>query len=152
MNAVNRGEVVAALDAAMQRENQRARDAFEALQRSLEGEAKSTAGDKHETGRAMVQLEMEQAVARMARLESMTRQWHALDPNLGRTSIRPGAVVLTAAGGFVIGVAWGAFSGPSEVVWRGISSDAPLALALMGKEAGSEVTFREKNWQILDVA
>ena len=79
MNAVNRGEVVAALDAAMQRENQRARDAFEALQRSLEGEAKSTAGDKHETGRAMVQLEMEQAVARMSRLESMTRQWHALD-------------------------------------------------------------------------
>ena len=129
----------------------RVRGAFEELQGSLEGESKSTAGDKHETGRAMVQMEMEQAAGRLSRVEGMVRQWHALEPARGRQEVRPGAVVTTDQGGFVMGVAWGAFDVPKAEAWRAISADAPLAQAMRAASPGSTVEFRGRIWQIISV-
>ena len=144
----DRARVVQSLKDALEQGVLEARAVFEGLQGSLEGESKSTAGDKHETGRAMVQLEMEQAAGRMHRMESMVRQWVALDPSCGRSDVRPGAVVRTDMGGFVIGVALGVFKGPDGEEWRAISSDAPLAQAMLGSRAGGTVEFRGRQWSI----
>ena len=148
---VNRASVIAALALAMEEGIRAAQAAFEELRGSLEGESKSTAGDKHETGRAMVQMEMEQAAARLNRVEGMVRGWKAMDPNAPRDVVGPGAIVATDHGGFVIGVAWGTFQVPDATDWRGISSDAPLALALRGCQAGEAVTFRGRSWNIVEV-
>ena len=121
------------------------------LQEALESEAKSTAGDKHETGRAMVQMEMEQAALRCSRVEGMLRQWRHLEPDQERQDIRGGAVVLTDRGGFIIGVPWGIFEGPGASEWRAISADAPLAVAWHGHRPGDTVDFRGQCWRILSV-
>lgn len=149
---IDRPLVAEAFERSMQQEMALARIAFGELQASLEGESKSTAGDKHETGRAMVQLEMERAAARLARMEENWRVWQALAVSTPRMDVRPGAMVLTEQGGFFIGLAWNAVEGPDGSVWRGISSDAPLALALKGGSEGSVVAFRGNNWRILAVA
>jgi len=151
MTALNRREVAEALAAAMEFGLARAKTAFEELQTSLEGESKSTAGDKHETGRAMVQMEMEQAAARLSRVEGMMRQWHALEPLRGREQVRPGAIVSTDQGGFILGVAWGKFEGPGDATWRAISSDAPLAQAMQSLGPGDTVEFRGRMWHIISV-
>ncbi|MDA8695787.1 hypothetical protein N9L83_02440 [Flavobacteriales bacterium] len=151
MSPLSRQEVVEALEASMDAGLKRVRRAFEELQGSLEGESKSTAGDKHETGRAMVQMEMEQAAGRLSRVEGMIRQWHALEPARGRQEVRPGAVVTTDQGGFVMGVAWGAFDVEKEKTWRAISADAPLARAMQAASPGSSVEFRGRMWQIISV-
>jgi transcription elongation GreA/GreB family factor len=151
MTVLNRREVAEALAAAMEFGLARARTAFEELQTSLEGESKSTAGDKHETGRAMVQMEMEQAAARLSRVEGMMRQWHALEPLRGREQVRPGAIVSTDQGGFILGVAWGKFEGPGDATWRAISSDAPLAQAMQSLGPGDTVEFRGRMWHIISV-
>ena len=151
MTVLNRREVAEALAAAMEFGLARARTAFEELQTSLEGESKSTAGDKHETGRAMVQMEMEQAAARLSRIEGMMRQWHALEPLRGREQVRPGAIVSTDQGGFILGVAWGKFEGPGDATWRAISSDAPLAQAMQSLGPGDTVEFRGRMWHIISV-
>jgi len=151
MTVLNRREVAEALAAAMEFGLARARTAFEELQTSLEGESKSTAGDKHETGRAMVQMEMEQAAARLSRVEGMMRQWHALEPLRGREQVRPGAIVSTDQGGFILGVAWGKFEGPGDATWRAISSDAPLAQAMQARGPGDTVEFRGRMWHIISV-
>lgn len=151
MKMSGRGPVMAALSAAMDAELRRASDQFEALRASLEGESRSTAGDKHETGRAMVQLEMEQAVNRLARLEGMARDWERLGPEAPRAVVGPGAGVVTPDGGFVIGLAWGSFEVGPDLDWRAISSDAPLALALKGLRAGDVLDFRGKRWELLEV-
>lgn len=148
---VDRSSIIAALEQSMQDGIRAAQAAFEELQGSLEGESKSTAGDKHETGRAMVQMEMEQAATRLQRVERMVRGWKATDPSVARNAVRPGAIVVTDQGGFVIGVAWGVFQGPDAQDWRAISSDAPLAMALHGCQAGEAVNFRGRSWQILEV-
>ena len=146
-----RERVVAALEAAMKEGLERAQAGFQELQGSLEGESKSTAGDKHETGRAMVQMEMEQAALRLSRVEGMVRQWQSLAPARGRKEVRPGSVVCTDHGGFVIGVARGAFDVPELGLWRAISADAPLAQALQARGPDSAVEFRGKQWNISSV-
>ena len=151
MNPMQRGDVAAALSKAINEGLETARQQFEALRSSLEGESRSTAGDKHETGRAMVQLEMEQAANRLARLEGMAREWARLGPEVERSIIGPGAVVWTPRGGFVIGTAWGSFEGPGALAWRAISSDAPLAMALKGSKAGETVDFRGQAWEVQGV-
>ena len=40
-------------------------------QKGLQSETKSSAGDKHETGRAMLQLEMEKAGQQLASIQQM---------------------------------------------------------------------------------
>lgn len=147
----DRSAVVIALEAAIAKGVDAARSDFEGLRSSLEGESKSTAGDKHETGRAMVQMEMEQAALRLSRMEDMQRQWRNLDPGSPRRDVRGGAVVLTDRGGFVIGVAWGPFEGPGDLAWRAISADAPLAVAWAGRGPGDALTFRDQAWRIEDV-
>lgn len=148
MTAVERKEVIEALEHALNAEVEEARSEMETLRGSLEGEAKSTAGDKHETGRAMVQLEMEQAGLRLARMEAMRGQWRSLDPQRSRTVVGPGAVVETDAGLFVIGVALGRFPLPGDMQGTAISSDAPLAMALRGLGPGSGAAFRGRDWKV----
>ena len=148
----NRQDVLSALEATMSSDVDSARQQFYNLKGSLEGESKSTAGDKHETGRAMVQLEMEQAANRLSRLEGMMRDWSRLQPELGRKDVRPGALVDTSMGCFVIGVAWGAFNLREGAAWRAIGSDAPIALAMSGMEAGSVIDFRGRSVVIHAVA
>ncbi|MDB4563825.1 hypothetical protein N9084_00810 [Flavobacteriales bacterium] len=143
--------IVAALETSMKEGLEQSQAAFQELQGSLEGESKSTAGDKHETGRAMVQMEMEQAALRLSRVEGMIRQWQSLDPIRRREQVRPGGVVRTDQGGFVIGVAWGAFDVPEEGQWRAISANAPLAQAFHGLGPHSTVEFRGKTWRIISV-
>ena len=69
--SMDRSAVVAALEAGLMTAMHEARAAMDELSSSLGKETKSTAGDKHETGRAMVQREMEQAGDRLARCEAM---------------------------------------------------------------------------------
>ena len=45
------------------------------IQQSLLSETKSTAGDKHETGRAMAQLEQEKAQTEVAIVQSEVKKW-----------------------------------------------------------------------------
>ena len=148
----DRQAVLMALEAAMYADVESARQQFYNLKGSLEGESKSTAGDKHETGRAMVQMEMEQAANRLSRLEGMMRNWSRLRPELGRKDVRPGALVDTSMGCFVIGVAWGGITMPNGEAWRAIGSDAPIALAMSGMEAGSVIDFRGRSVVIHAVA
>jgi hypothetical protein len=149
--SVQKNQVVNALKNALVAAHLRAKSEWDELASSLTKETKSTAGDKHETGRAMVHLEMEQAGQRLARMEAMMSAFQRLELNSERTTIGPGALVLVEGGGFFLGVPFGGFDVPEWGKLQAISSDAPLALAMMGHGAGSEVVFRERSWRIVQV-
>ena len=85
--SMDRETVVAALEAALMMALAEARSAMDELSSSLGKETKSTAGDKHETGRAMVQREMEQAGDRLARCEALQTVAIRLDLNRARAQL-----------------------------------------------------------------
>ena len=149
--SMDRSTVVAAFQTALTEAVQEARSAMEELSSSLGKETKSTAGDKHETGRAMVQREMEQAGERLARCEVMHAVASRLDLDRTRTSVGPGAIVVSGETRLLIGVGLGPFEVPGIGRFHAISADAPIAVALSNGRAGEQREFRGRSWVIQSV-
>ena len=149
--STDKKRVVDAVASALQAALERGQSEFDALKASLSKETKSTAGDKHETGRAMVQLDMEQAGERLARAETMMAIFRRLNPLEPRAAVGPGAWVVTDSGQFFIGAAGGALTLPDGGKLHVISADAPIAQALRGSKAGATVEFRGKHWAVVSV-
>ncbi len=145
---LSRNVVVDALGAALQKAEESARRAMDELSSSLSKETKSTAGDKHETGRAMVQREMEQAGERLARCEAMQSAFVRLDLRRVRHEVGPGAILVSGEARLLIGVGLGPFEVPGLGRFQAISVDAPIAQALAGSRLDECRDFRGRRWAI----
>lgn len=138
-------------DAVLERAQHRlegARDRFSVLQQSLESEGKSTAGDKHETGRAMVQQEMERAAAEVSSAEEQLRT--VLRPVPDATNwAQWGSWVELESGEVVIAAALGAIEMPWGRI-QIISPASPLAQALLHSraEAGTELSVNGRMMRV----
>ena len=118
------------------------------LQDSLRAETKSSAGDKHETGRAMIHQEMRQVN------DTLTRAQHALreltrmeDEEVQPERVAPGVLVATDGPWVLVGIALGKTAWKGQMV-LGVSPQAPLAQAWHGAEVGDKVAMGPKTWTI----
>ena len=111
------------------------------LKESLGAESKSSAGDKHETGRAMIHLEQERVQDTVGRLEHMRGiliQRAAQDKDIQRVS--PGAVVETTGPWVLVGVPLGKVQLPDALVLC-VGAEAPLAQQWHGAQPGDQVAL-----------
>ena len=119
------------------------------LQDALTSEAKSTAGDKHETGRAMIHQEMRRVN------DTLQRSQYALDEltRLRQVSVTPirvaaGVLVETTGPWVLVGLPLGKLSLEEGLV-LGVSPEAPLAQAWHGAKVGDEVRLGSSTLQIV---
>jgi len=124
---------------------------IELLNQDLLSESKSTAGDKHETGRAMIHLEAEKSVARLREHEELLLRWDRIDFTEEYTSVKPGAFVTTDHGSFLISVGAGKVMINTQDIHL-LSSSSPLAQALNGKTVGDAITLQQRQYHILSIA
>ena len=111
------------------------------LKESLGAESKSSAGDKHETGRAMIHLEQERVQDTVGRLEHMRGiliQSAAQDKVIQRVS--PGALVETTGPWVLVGVPLGKVQLPDALVLC-VGAEAPLAQQWHGAQPGDQVAL-----------
>ena len=111
------------------------------LMESLEAEAKSTAGDKHETGRAMIHQEIEAVQATVDRTADqvrLCRRWANEEGSFDR--VAPGALVETDGPWVFVGLGLGRLELEAGEVLS-ISPASPLAEALRGKRVGDAVVL-----------
>ncbi|MFM2135449.1 MAG: hypothetical protein RL021_849 [Bacteroidota bacterium] len=127
------------------------RKAIDSVQSSANAETKSTAGDKHETARAMAQLEVEMLSRQLSEANKSIESLQRLR-NPDRTGIaQPGSVVVTSVGTFFIAVSIANLVVAGEKVIA-ISPEAPLAKAIVGRKAGEEVQWSGKQLAIIAVS
>jgi hypothetical protein len=138
----------AALLVAHGRVNQ-ALNRMDSLRESLGSEGKSSAGDKHETGRAMVQMEMERAVNDWKLAQALEADLRRRAPAEGPPA-RWGSWVQTDSGHVLIAAPLGAITTPHGKV-HVISAASPLAQALLvpGAMLGDEVHFNGRTQKVL---
>lgn len=117
------------------------------LQESLDSETKNTAGDKHETGRAMVQLEQEKLGQQVQELEHTRNILKKIDIERKSNSIGLGSLVKTSLADYFIAISAGTFKHESGMVYC-ISTKAPIAQLLMGKSVGDSFMFNGKTYAI----
>jgi hypothetical protein len=113
-------------------------------------DSKSSAGDKHETGRAMMQQAQEQLGKQLQEAE-MKRASLARIQTLPTTeAIGEGSLVMTNENTLLLAAPLGKIQFEEKEVFV-ISMQSPLAQALKGKKSGESISFQQKQINILNV-
>nr|WP_299343088.1 3-oxoacyl-ACP synthase [Allomuricauda sp.] len=121
------------------------------LNESLNTETKSSAGDKHETGRAMVQLEQEKLARQMLELEQMKKTLQKAESIPSSTTAKLGSLVKTNVQHFFLAISAGVFQESRETVFC-ISVGSPIGQMLLGKEKKHSFRFNNKEYLILEIS
>ena len=117
---------------------------------ALQSETKSTAGDKHETGRAMLQLEREKLGKQLSEVEKMQKAFEQISMHPGSGKIRLGSLVTTDKAIYFIAVSAGRVRLEGKEVYC-ISVAAPIGRLLLGKSAGHSIAFNGKIQKVITV-
>ncbi|MDG5816095.1 hypothetical protein QA601_13460 [Chitinispirillales bacterium ANBcel5] len=125
-------------------------NALSDAQNAANNETKSTAGDKHETARAMKQLETEAFGKRLVEAMAQYKLLSSIDVTRKYDSVQPGSLALTSIGNFFVAVS------ADEVVIDGeeycmISTESPIYQAMQGSTEGSTFSFRGKEIRVTEV-
>jgi len=123
---------------------------LKSFQDAANEETKSSAGDKYETGRAMMHLEKEKLATQLDQALKQQKVLGQLHADKLSQQVQLGSLVKTDSLHFYISVSLGAIKTNPSVMC--ISAVAPLGQVLLGKAAGDKVTFNGKNYKILEVA
>ncbi|MBL4745587.1 MAG: GreA/GreB family elongation factor [Flavobacteriaceae bacterium] len=116
----------------------------------LNSETKSSAGDKHETGRAMIQLEMEKAGQQLASVQQMNTVLAKINPENSSSLVCLGSLVRLEMGTYYIGIAVGIISIEGSNYF-GISTHSPIGKLLLGKKLGDTIQFQGKQIAIKEL-
>ncbi|MFD2100094.1 3-oxoacyl-ACP synthase [Flagellimonas iocasae] len=130
--------------------SERLKQASDALQESLDSETKNSTGDKHETGRAMVQLEQEKLAQQHQELDRVKGILKKIDISKRSTTIGLGSTVSTSLANYFISVSCGTFTLEGKPFYC-ISMESPIAQLLVGKEAGESFVFNGATHSVLEV-
>lgn len=117
------------------------------LRDSLDSEDKSTAGDKHETGRAMIQLERESLGERLAEVERMGQVLDRVKVKSGNKAIGLGSLVRTSKHNYFIAISAGLYEDSNECIYC-ISAATPIAGLLLGKSVDDTFYFNNEEIKI----
>jgi len=114
----------------------------------LQSETKSSAGDKHETGRAMLQIERENVGRQLAEIEKQEQILKRIQL-YKQEYIALGSVVYTENGNYFIAVPIGKLViDTMDYYVIGISS--PIGQLLLGKKKGETIHFKASDFTILN--
>ncbi|MGK7397291.1 MAG: hypothetical protein ACNS62_22130 [Candidatus Cyclobacteriaceae bacterium M3_2C_046] len=119
------------------------------LQKSSEQETKSSMGDKYETGRSMIQLEIDKILRQLHDATKMKDHWKGL-PLHHTSSVGWGSLVKTDRMIFFISVSLGQIQLDDQKVIA-LSPAAPLAKIMKGLVRGDYFDFLNTRYQILDL-
>lgn len=144
----------AAIEACRKVLERRASDLKEQMHELSEAAAmdsKSTAGDKHETSRAMVQLEQERTGQQLKDAQQQLAEFLKIDFQKTISLVSPGSLVQTDKGIFFIALALGKLQVEMQPVFV-ISMQSPLGKAFAGFKEKDTVVFNGISYHITAIS
>lgn len=120
------------------------------IQQSLTSETKSSAGDKHETGRAMLQLEREKAGQQLAQIQKTSKILSKIDVSQTSKNVVLGSVVFTNNANYFIAISAGKINFENQNFYA-ISANTPIAQLLLGKTVEDQIVFRDQTFTIINI-
>lgn len=134
----------------LQKQIQSLQHQINALTLDAQNEAKSSAGDKHETGLAMMHLEQEKLAAKLQQQLHVLSTAQKIPTDVIHKKVGLGSVVQTNFGVFFIGVSLQPFVFQGEKVFC-VSPQAPLVQHLTGKQVNAEILFNGLTYKISQI-
>ena len=109
-------------------------------QKALQSETKSSAGDKHETGRAMLQLEIEKAGQQLAGITQMKAVLSKIDISKTSKNACLGSVIITDKARYFLSISAGQLVVVDKSYFA-ISVASPIGKLLLGKQEKDAISF-----------
>ncbi len=119
-------------------------------QEGATSEDKSTAGDKHETGRAMMHLEQEKLHKQLAEAENMVADLQRIDSSNQQNTVQLGTLVFTDRTTFYMAAGLGKVTYENKDYFV-VSVQAPIAKLMMGKRLGERFSLNGTEYVITGI-
>jgi transcription elongation GreA/GreB family factor len=110
---------------------------------SRDNETKSNVGDKYETTREMMQLEIEKNMVQLNKYELQKNELLKINPLRKNSKVEFGSLVFTSGGNYFISIGLGKIDIENEAVYC-ISLISPIGKALQNKKEGEKISFQGK--------
>ena len=117
------------------------------LKESGTHETKSTAGDKHETALAMLQIEQANKREQLQKVVAQKMVVERINPTIAAPIVVNGSLIKTDKDYLFISVALGK-AVVEGITFTALSPQSPLGKELMGLKAGDTATFNNKRYYI----
>ena len=120
-------------------------------QKALQSETKSSAGDKHETGRAMLQLEMEKASQQLMGVNEMKIILAKIEVLKKHKIAHLGSIIETNLVNYFLSISAGKLT-IHDKDYFAVSISSPIGKLLLGKKMGEQFTFNGSTIKIVKIA
>ncbi len=118
--------------------------------KALHSETKSSAGDKHETGRAMLQLEMEKAGQQLNGVQQMKETLARIVLTANSSTSCLGSIIETNSFTYFLSISAGKIIVNNKTFFA-VSVSSPIGKLLLGKTVNDELTFNGKKIAIKNI-
>lgn len=125
--------------------------AITSLKESRDANTKSSAGDKHETSRAKIQIEIDQLSIQLSHVRWQKNNLSNMDINQIHNVADVGSLIKTDKGYFLISIGWGRIQIRDEYYFV-ISVGSPIGTLLQNKKKGDSIQFRNTTYDILSIS
>ena len=116
---------------------------YELAKESRDSDTKSSAGDKFETGREMMQREMDKISASIDQSKNQLNFLSKINLNRPYSTVDLGCLIITDQGIYYISIGLGKVEINAEIIYA-ISLDSPIGQLFKGKRVGDILEFRGK--------
>jgi hypothetical protein len=137
--------------AVLERHIKEIRETMESFQEAANNEIKSTAGDKHETTRAMMQDDRDKTAALLANTVKMQPLLERINPDRKMETVGVGALVETDLGYLFVSVPLGSVDLEGKHIMV-ISPVSPVGHAMLEKGIGDSFVVNDKKHTILSIS
>lgn len=127
-----------------------AKQAIKSIEESQGNETKSSAGDKYETGRAMLQQEQDKNELQLSNALELKNILDKLNINKKYINVELGSLVITNQGNYFLSIGFGKMEIDKQSYYA-ISSGSALGKVLLGKKVGDKASYLQKEFTILEI-
>ena len=131
---------------------QLSKDQINSINLSKSSATKSSAGDKHETSRAMMERELSMAEFQLQKAQQQKSDIENLKKSTNSEGIiSVGSIIHTTTGYFILGIGLGKIEVDGAMCFA-VSSASPIGKILLGKKVGDVFEFNASKIEIISIS
>lgn len=150
MNSEDRIQLLEACHAYLQTRTEILEKAMKALKEDLENESKSSAGDKYETGREMINIEWNKLSVQLNEYDRLAQILRRIEKHKPSGKAVLGSIVKTEAANYFISIPAGEIVADNQKFYA-VGIQAPIAKKMLGKTKGDKFELNGREFRIMEL-
>ncbi|MDA3927419.1 MAG: hypothetical protein PF541_00545 [Prolixibacteraceae bacterium] len=125
-------------------------DSISSSKESRNNDTKSSAGDKFETGREMIQAEINKNEVLLSKSIRQIDDLKKIETNNSNSIVGFGSLVITNTGNYLLSIAMGKIK-LNDADYYAISLASPIGIILNNHKVGDKLLFNKRELEILEI-